>query len=683
MVAGTLEVQMLMNLANLARDMNQAKTMVRGAMTDISSAVDDAKKMLASLGVGLSVGYFANLIKGSIDAADHLRDLSKTTDITVENLSGLRLASKQSGGDLESIAASINKLSQNMGKDADKFKALGVTAKEPLEAFKQLSDVFVGIQDPQLRAAVAAQALGKAWAGAAPLLSEGSARIGEMVDKGARLSGVTQEMSDQADELNDKWQELVGTGGLLNRMVAPLLPLLLAMTDDMLEAREKSDGLNGSFNILLESMRVLIVLGGNFAYVWRTIGIAIAGVAVQAEGFATGGLKGFREARAMMTEILEDERRQFDAWEKRMMEAGKVARPESGHETPPIDREDMSGRANEFLKGEKEAKLAAAELLKYENALKALTDELGNLNNQTKEEKVVNDLAMGSLKGLTEAHGQQLLVVAREIDLKKQAEAMSKSQIASIEAQITAQDALNAGITAFQRNNKTTLIDLEFETSMVGKLDLAREQAIATRKVEIEFQQQSGAIAGDETLNTEQRATALANLTKIRNAAVKSITAELATKKDAEVLNVRNLEQMQFELSLIEMTTAQRETAIAVRQLELTGIDQTTDAYKNYVAQLKDVIAAKTAADEMKQAQVSMWQEVDRVGRETFASIFDSGKERARPSAGHVEKRSLCVALSTDAAPDPDQHRSERIGPGCRAVRIRADARRRCRWLTE
>src|SRR3972149_2240151 len=95
-----------------------------------------------------------------------------------------------------------------MGKDVDRFKALGITAKDPLEAFKQLSDVFSAIEDPQLRAALAADAVGKSWAGAAPLLSEGGVKIGEMVGNGKRLTAVTQEMADQADEFNDRLAEL-------------------------------------------------------------------------------------------------------------------------------------------------------------------------------------------------------------------------------------------------------------------------------------------------------------------------------------------------------------------------------------------------------------------------------------------------------------------------------------------
>lgn len=258
MIAGTLEIQMAANMARLADDMAKSKAVVGDAMKGIEGAVASAKAALGALGVGLSVGYFVSLIKGSIDAMDHLNDLSKTTSIAVETLAGLKVAAKQSGGDLDSIAASVNKLSVEMGKSPEKFRALGVSAKDPLEAFKQLADIFTKLDDPQQRAAVMAAALGKSWAGAAPLLAEGGKKIGEMVDKGSQLSGITTDMAKKADELNDKWVELVGTGGLLNTLVGKMLDPLLRLTNQMLAAREASTG-------WLDTMGKFFMVGGDQA----------------------------------------------------------------------------------------------------------------------------------------------------------------------------------------------------------------------------------------------------------------------------------------------------------------------------------------------------------------------------------------------------------------------------------
>ena len=203
MPLATLSIDLVAKLANLERDMGRAAQIAERNAKRMDAAfagVNTTLRSVASFAAGaFSVSLFSGLIKSAIDAQDNLKDLSKSTSLSVETLAGLGSAATKSGSDLESVAASINKLSVNMGKDAAKFAALGISAKDPIEAFKQLADVFNAIQDPQERAAFAAEALGKSWQGAAPLLAEGSKSIGEMVAKGTELSKVTAESAAKAD----------------------------------------------------------------------------------------------------------------------------------------------------------------------------------------------------------------------------------------------------------------------------------------------------------------------------------------------------------------------------------------------------------------------------------------------------------------------------------------------------
>jgi lambda family phage tail tape measure protein len=215
--------------------------------------------VFGSIGLAITAAFAAGSIVGVINAADHLKDLSKSTGIAVEQLAGLKLAAKQSGGDLDSIAQSVNKLSVAIGKDPDKFAQLGVTAKDPLEAFKQLADVFSSIQDPQLRAALGAEALGKSWAGAAPLLAEGGKKIGEMVEKGKALSGMTQEAADRADEFNDRLAELTtAADGAKLSLAGEMLPALTDVTKAVIEAYTESGKLQA----------IWVALGGLGAFLF-------------------------------------------------------------------------------------------------------------------------------------------------------------------------------------------------------------------------------------------------------------------------------------------------------------------------------------------------------------------------------------------------------------------------------
>jgi hypothetical protein len=357
--AGELEIRMFAEMARLRKDMNDALGIVNKATKGIEDAASQAKKALGALGIGVSAIGFVNLIKGSIDAMDKLNDLSKSTGITVETLAGLRVLAAQSGTDLDGLAKGINKMSVEMGKSPAAFRALGITAKDSLGAFKQLADLFNSLTDINLRNALAMKIFSRSWAEMAPVLAEGGKRIGEIVEQGTKFSGITKEMTLQADELNDKWALLGGTSGFLTRMVAPMLPLLNTIADEMLKSAENALETKSAFNILTEAVRTLTILGSDFAFVWQQIGIAMVGVKEQLKGFASGGIAGFTEARDMMKKILDQNRAALDEFQKKVMQAGKG--PQTLIQAPevPVTDPDKEAAANAFVR-EAELKAIAA-----------------------------------------------------------------------------------------------------------------------------------------------------------------------------------------------------------------------------------------------------------------------------------------------------------------------------------
>ncbi len=366
--AGGLEISMRMGLARLSQDITQAKGMVGTFSRDIDRAAATMKNALGAIGVGISVVGLIAFGKHTIDAIDKLNDLSKSTNLAVGDLAGLGYAAKISGGNLEGAAASINKLSQNIGKAPEKYRALGISAKEPLEAFKQLADIFVSIEDPQLRAAVAAEALGRGWAAAAPLLAEGGKRIGEMVEKGKELSGVTPELARQADEFNDKLAALAGTGALMNRVIGPMLPLLTQAVDGLLAARDGALQASVGFNPFVETLRALIVVAGNVGFVIRGIATEIGGMAAQVAAFMSGDFAGAGDIGDRMKEDAKQARAAFDEWEKGVLNVGQASA--SAAPTVRALSEESTKSAKAFLAGADAAKKAADEIAAYNEKMR-------------------------------------------------------------------------------------------------------------------------------------------------------------------------------------------------------------------------------------------------------------------------------------------------------------------------
>jgi lambda family phage tail tape measure protein len=299
-----LEVQNA-TLGKSAREAELYRLKLRGATKEQLAAADSALRlteayqrgaligdrirtgMIASAAAAaLAAGAITTLIISSVNAADRLSKLSKTTGITVENLSGLAFAAEQSGSDLEGVAKSVSELSKRIGKDGDKFRELGISAKDPLEALKQLSDIFVRIKDPQIRAALGADALGKSWETTAPLLLEGGKSIGEMIEKGKKLSGVTTEMAEESAKFNDQLDELKTTaGGLGTKLAGEMLP---------------------AFNDIIKAVKLAYEESGKLSALW--VGMGALGAFLFTDEFSSATVK-IKNLQGQINALEEDKKK--------------------------------------------------------------------------------------------------------------------------------------------------------------------------------------------------------------------------------------------------------------------------------------------------------------------------------------------------------------------------------------
>ncbi len=214
----------------------------RAKSENIGQKID---RSLSAIGVGLSAAGIAAFVKSGIDAADALNDMADRTGIAVEKLAGFQLATKLADTDMQAFAAAANKLSVNIGKNAEDFAKLGITAKDPAEAFMQLADVFSSIEDPQQRAALGAAALGKSYAEMAPLLMQGGEALRQQVEQGQKMTGITTEQAKAAADLNDKLDTLTRSfASLTSVVVGPLIPGMAQFVQSLEYAVKVTDSFN-------------------------------------------------------------------------------------------------------------------------------------------------------------------------------------------------------------------------------------------------------------------------------------------------------------------------------------------------------------------------------------------------------------------------------------------------------
>ena len=514
MNAGTLEIQLAADVARLRQDMDKALGIVQRTAKGFDNAAAQMRDALGGIGGGLSAAAFGMWIKSAIDFQDQLNDLNKTTDIAVSKLAGISLMSKQTGSDLTGMAQAMNKLTLEMGKAPEKFAKIGITAKDPLEAFKQLSDIFRSIEDPQLRAAVAAEALGKGWTSAAPALAEGSKAIGDMVTRGEELAGITKVDAEMADAFNDSMSELqLALMGTASNLAGDMLPLLTELVKSLTDVTASANNTETPFNILTETLRALIVIGGNVAFVIHGIAVEIGGMAAQAAAFVTGNFSQAAQIGRDMTTDAERRRAAFDAWEQRMMSAGKTARGEA-----------------------EETKRSAQSL--SDAVLKSFVDS-----------------GAGAKKAADE--------------LKKLREEEQKFRIAW------------------------------------GRADAMRQGDAVTQRNEEEVKAQAKAIA--ELFSSRDR---LFDQAKQNEASAKA-----------------QLEAIQFETAALTMTNVEREQAIALRELERTGLDKTSEAYKQLAEDIKKAVGDRAALQQQISDFQNVWNSVDRTAQQAFTNIFEGGQD--------------------------------------------------------
>ena len=184
MIAGTLEIQMLANMARLQKDMDEAKRSVGGAMAEITKMVDLAKTGLVAFAGVASVGAFAGMIKGSIEAAAGMHDLSIQTGASVASLMAFKSVGATTNTSVETVAGAMNKFAKTLSVAneeskgaAQAVKAIGLDfdslkGKKPEEQMVAVAKALNEFEDGAGKSAVAMTLFGKSGAALLPFLKD-------------------------------------------------------------------------------------------------------------------------------------------------------------------------------------------------------------------------------------------------------------------------------------------------------------------------------------------------------------------------------------------------------------------------------------------------------------------------------------------------------------------------------
>ena len=601
---------------------DSASAVIRGVQTSVERLQASYGQLLGVLGGAGIIGGFAAMTAAAVNAMNSLRELSQVTGISIENLSQFKQIATLSGTNLETVATSMQRLARTMSSSgsetaiaAGAFKFLGISAKDSSGNLKDLGDLQLEIAlklekyaDGAGKVALLQDLMGKGAGALAPYFHE-------LAQSGKRNADVMDAQGEAAAQLVRQFRQMsIDAEKLRTDLASGMLPALQSVVKAFVDLKGHQDGMASFGETMGSVFRGVALVAGSLWIALKDMGDSLGALGAQAAALAHfdfAAISAIGKARDEQSALAQ---KQLDDFQKSVL--SPIAIPISSAGSPKAtlnyNRTDQAA--------------ALAELKLYTSALQRLEEELGKLNNQTVYEKTLNELVSGSLRTLTLDHGAELLAVARLVDIKKTEEAVMKSVAAAIEAQIVAREKLDSAVGDFHHTIATELRDIEFETSLIGKSALEREKATALQKIQIDFNAKSAAITSDETLGLTAQGVALDNLTRLRDQNTAKIIEANTAKNTGTVLDERLIRQIEFETTLVGLSNAAREKAIALRALELSGIDKETAAYKEFVERLKNAIDIKIATEDAKREQVDMWHSIERTAHDTFVSIFNSGK---------------------------------------------------------
>jgi hypothetical protein len=245
---GSLEIDLLANIAKLQADMTAAKAAVGATMDYIDAKVGSLKNALIGLAAGLTIGAFAAFTMNVVGGARALNELSIQTGATVESLSAMSAVGKQTNTTAQDIAGMMTKLARNMAGAREEGKGTGLALKAlgiDFDSFKRLKP------DEQMLAVAKAMNQyadsGEKSAAIQAILGKGAAQylpfLKDLAETGTLQAKVTKEQAEAADQFERNIIKAKATSeGWKKEIVLGMLPALNEWSKAFLDVMNGTGG---------------------------------------------------------------------------------------------------------------------------------------------------------------------------------------------------------------------------------------------------------------------------------------------------------------------------------------------------------------------------------------------------------------------------------------------------------
>jgi hypothetical protein len=185
------EVLVMMHEASQGRFKNLAgSAMVLGEYTDagwmqsLTSAITPLNVGIAAL-AATTIGLGAAMWKASEAAAEnyhHLSQLGLASGVSGQTMLGLQQMTVGTKVTVDQLGLAFGRFTINLEKHNKELAQVGITAKDPLQAFEQLMDFTRNTSDETERNTILNMALGRSWQQLLPVLMQGGAAARDAIE---------------------------------------------------------------------------------------------------------------------------------------------------------------------------------------------------------------------------------------------------------------------------------------------------------------------------------------------------------------------------------------------------------------------------------------------------------------------------------------------------------------------
>ena len=608
MRVGTLEIELLANMARLQADMNSAKGAITSSMNSIERTVGMAKNAFLGLAGAMTVGMFVGMVKGAIDGAAALNDLSIMTGASVEALSGLQQIGALSDVSVNQIANSMNKLAKNMSGTTEESKGAGMALKAlnidfstfkgmaPEQQMQTVAKAMEGFADGTGKSAVAMALYGREGAKMLPFMAD-LAAAGEL------HAVVTAAQAAQSDNFADNLTRLQLTSSAFKtEFVMGILPALDLGLQAFIDVTNGSGGLR-------EEIRKLAADGTLAA--WTKTGIT--------------GLTYLADAAQLVIRAVKMTAESLGAYAA----AGVAYFGGIASALKLVMTGDFAGAVNAMKSGMTQSKSIIADLgtsvistfgeQTFGSKVRARMGDLGALGaeaKKTREKLDFTDVLNKNAKAAKEA--------------KDPTDALLKSiqnQTAEFKAEIEGQSKLTAGQRMYAKVMSELATDVHKLNAaerlrVVTALNLMRatEQVMIQQEAYSKMLHEAAAAENKSVIEYEKSVIALGE----QNAALREEVAVMG-------MSLEQQRAMALQRADIILLTKQQELASAqAADAESGTMSRRAIALEEEVRLMRErqgLLSVKLEQEQAVKNFSSVWQSVDQTAHDVFTNIFQGGQD--------------------------------------------------------